>query len=179
MPASTVFGRELSLPCDLLFGASPDKEQSETDYVADPVDRLHNIYHYACQHLKAATDRIKASYDRLADSAGFQEGDQLWLYRPTRTRGKSPSHQPSWEGSYKMISRINDVVYRIQRHPRAKMMVVHLGRLVPYLGAPRDGQPWAALSRTCGIRTHARPSPHPTVTSVRFVRRLLGTSTAF
>jgi hypothetical protein len=26
MPASMVFGRQLSLPCDLLFGALPDKE---------------------------------------------------------------------------------------------------------------------------------------------------------
>jgi hypothetical protein len=32
------------------------------------------------------------------------------------------------------MTRINNVIYRIQRHPRAKMMVVHLDRLAPYLG---------------------------------------------
>jgi len=31
-----------------------------------------------------------------------------------------------------------NVIYRIQRHPRAKMMVVHLDRLASYLVATRD-----------------------------------------
>ncbi|KDR09269.1 hypothetical protein L798_00935, partial [Zootermopsis nevadensis] len=77
-------------------------------------------------------DRMKARYDRLANSAGFQEGDRVWLYHPTRTKGKSPKLQTSWEGPYRVVTRINDVVYRIQRHTRARMMVVHLDRLAPY-----------------------------------------------
>jgi hypothetical protein len=40
----------------------------------------------------------------------------------------------------KFITRINDVVYRIQRHPRARMIVVHFDRLAPYLGAALDEQ---------------------------------------
>ncbi|KDR23993.1 hypothetical protein L798_07932, partial [Zootermopsis nevadensis] len=85
-------------------------------------------------------DRMKARYDRLANSAGFQEGDRVWLYHPTRTKGKSPKLQTSWEGPYRVVTRINDVVYRIQRHTRARMMVVHLDRLAPYSGAARDEQ---------------------------------------
>jgi hypothetical protein len=78
-PASMVFGRELHLPCDLLFRVPPDKEQSTTDNVVDLEDRLHDIHHYARQHLKVASDRMKARYDRLGNSEGFQEGDKLWL----------------------------------------------------------------------------------------------------
>jgi hypothetical protein len=33
------------------------------------------IHHYARQHVKLASDRMKAHYGRLANSAGFQEGD--------------------------------------------------------------------------------------------------------
>jgi hypothetical protein len=95
-----VFGRELRLPCDLLFGAPPDKEQSTTDYVADLVERLHD------RHLRVASDRMKVRYDRLANLAGFQEGDRVWLYRRTRTRGRSPKLQSAWEGPYKVITRI-------------------------------------------------------------------------
>ena len=40
MPKNMVFGRELRLPCDLMFGAPPDKEQSVTDYTADLIERL-------------------------------------------------------------------------------------------------------------------------------------------
>jgi hypothetical protein len=75
-PASMVFGRELRLPSDLMFGAPPDK-MSTTDYTTDLVVRLHDIHHFARQHLRVASDRMKARYDRLANSAGYQEGDSV------------------------------------------------------------------------------------------------------
>jgi hypothetical protein len=54
---------------------------------------------------------------------------------------ESPKLQLSWEGRFK-ITWINDVVYQIQQHPRVKMMVVvHLDRLAPYLGATWNKQP--------------------------------------
>jgi hypothetical protein len=118
-------------------GFRPDKEQFSTDNVVDLVDLLHGIHHSVRQQLKVASDRMKALCDRLANSARFQEGDKVWLYRPTpRTRGKSPKLQPSLEGPCKVITRINDVICCIQRHPRAKIKVVyeHLIRLAPCLG---------------------------------------------
>jgi hypothetical protein len=78
---------------------------------------------------------MKARCYRLVNYAGFEEGDKVWLYRPTRTRGKLPKLQPSWEGPYKVITQINDVVYRIQRHPGAKIMAEHLKTLAPYFWA--------------------------------------------
>jgi hypothetical protein len=101
-PASVVFGMELCLPCELLFGAVPDQEQSTTDNVVDLVDRLRDI-HPPLQHLKAASDRVKARYDHLANSTGYQE-EQIWLYRPTRNGGKSPEQQTSWK-AHTMSSR--------------------------------------------------------------------------
>jgi hypothetical protein len=74
---------------------------------------------------------MMARYDEQANSARFQVGNRVWLYRLTRKVGKSPKLQTCWEGSY--ITRIN-VIYRIRRHSRGKMMVVHLDRLAPYLG---------------------------------------------
>jgi hypothetical protein len=41
--------------------------------------------------------------------------------------------QACWEGPYIIITRVKDVICRIQRCPRAKIMVVHLYRLAPYL----------------------------------------------
>jgi transposase InsO family protein len=56
-PARLVFGRELRLPCDLLFGAHPDKERPTTDHAADLVDHLQDIHDYP-RHLKLASDRM-------------------------------------------------------------------------------------------------------------------------
>jgi hypothetical protein len=133
-----VFGRELRLPCDLLFGVPPDKERSTTDYAAELVDHLHDIQQYARQNLKLARDRMKTRYDKLTNPAGYQEGDRVCLYRQTRTKGKSPKLQSPWEGPYTVVTRINDVVYRIQKNPRSRMMVVHLDRLANYQGVARD-----------------------------------------
>jgi hypothetical protein len=51
-----------------------------------------------------ASDRMKARYNHLANAAGFQEGDQVWLYFPTGTRGKSSKIQPSCECLNKVIT---------------------------------------------------------------------------
>jgi hypothetical protein len=114
-PASLLFGRESQPSCDLLFGASPDKERPTTDHAADLVDHQRDIHQYARRHLKLASDRMRTRYDKLANFAGYHEGDRVWLYRPTLTKGKSPKLQSSWEGPYKVVVGLNDVVYRIQR----------------------------------------------------------------
>jgi hypothetical protein len=56
----------------------------------------------------------------------------------TTLPGREESHpklQTCWEGPYLIITWISNVIYRIQQHPTAKMMIIHLERLAPYLGA--------------------------------------------
>jgi hypothetical protein len=137
-PASLVFGRELRLPCDLLFGAPPIKERLTIDHATTLVDPLHDIHSYARQLLRPAGDRMKTRYDRLANCAGYHEGDKVWLYRSTSTKVKLPKLQSSWEGPYKVVTQINDVVCRIQRNPTSRLMVVHLDRLASYRETARD-----------------------------------------
>jgi hypothetical protein len=93
-PASLVFGRELRLLCDLLFGVHPDKERTTTNYAADLVDHLHDIHNYDRQHLKLASDRMKTRYDKVANSAGYQEGHRVWFYRKPARRGNSQNFSP-------------------------------------------------------------------------------------
>jgi hypothetical protein len=69
-----VFRWVLRLPCDLLIGDAPDKDQFTTDSVVDLLDWLHDIHHDTRQHPKVASDRMKARCDRLANYARFQEG---------------------------------------------------------------------------------------------------------
>jgi hypothetical protein len=38
------------------------------------------------------SDRVEARQNRLIDSTGVTEGDRVWLYHPTRTRGRSTNH---------------------------------------------------------------------------------------
>jgi hypothetical protein len=75
--------------------------------VADLVDRLHGIHHFAHQHLMASSHRMKARYDILIISAGFREGDHVWLHH--QSRRKSPKLQASCESPYNAITRICDI----------------------------------------------------------------------
>lgn len=76
-----------------------------------------------------------------ANRAGYHDGDRVWLYRPTCTKGKSPKLQYPWKGPCKVITRINDVLYKIQRNPRSRMMMVHLDQLAPFQGVGWDDCP--------------------------------------
>ncbi|KAJ8952823.1 hypothetical protein NQ318_008144 [Aromia moschata] len=109
-PASIVRGRELRLPCDLKFGCT----QGTT-------------------WLERTTSRpLKETYDINANDGRYQPG-QVWLYNPQRRRGLSPKLQSSWKVRMRS-SRINEVVYRIQKLPRGKPRVVHFNRLAPFAG---------------------------------------------
>jgi hypothetical protein len=83
-----------------------------TDYVVDLTDQLH-MYHYNFQHIRMASDRMKACYDCLANSIGFQEGKNSGsTVRPE----ESPKLQPPWEGEHKMIIWINNMINRIHNN---------------------------------------------------------------
>ena len=62
----------------------------------------------------------------------------MWLYSLAQKTGKSPKLQKCWECPYIIINQINDVIYWIKRHSRAKVIVIHLDRLAPYLEATQD-----------------------------------------
>lgn len=68
MPTTVMFKGELYLPCNLLFRAPHNKEQSMTDCVVDLVFRLCDIHRFERQLLRVARDRTKAHYVCLANS---------------------------------------------------------------------------------------------------------------
>ncbi|KAJ8957953.1 hypothetical protein NQ318_001952 [Aromia moschata] len=134
-PASIVMGRELRLPCDLKFGCTPGDDVAGKDYVSTLRQRMDDIHERVRSNIQGASDRMKETYDINANDGRYQPGNQVWLYNPQRRRGLSPKLQSSWEGPYEVVTRINDVVYRIQKLPRGKPRVVHFNRLAPFAGS--------------------------------------------
>ena len=134
-PSKMLFGREIRLPCDLMFGSPGDKVESESEYAAQLRARLNEIHFVARNRIKAASDRMKTRYDRQSNMKEFKENDLVWFYNPQRKIGKSPKFQQDWEGPYRIIKKINDVIYRIQKGQRTKMKVIHVDRLAKYYGS--------------------------------------------
>lgn len=139
-PASIIFGRELRLPCDLKFGCKPGEDMAGEDYVYELRKRMDEAHTQVRHNIQKSSDRMKETYDIKALEGGYQAGDLVWLYNPSRRQGLSPKLQRSWEGPYEVIKRINDVIYRIKKTPNGKPRVVHFDRLSPYSGDNNEAQ---------------------------------------
>ncbi|GFX34452.1 retrovirus-related Pol polyprotein from transposon 412 [Trichonephila clavipes] len=133
-PSQMLFGQDLRLPCDLLFGRPPDTPSSPEEYVQNLQARFEDVHNLARERINLRTEKMKTRYDTKATGHQFKEGDKVWFYNPTRRKGLSPKLQSHWDGPYTILKLINDVVIRIRKSTNSKPRVVHYDRLAPYYG---------------------------------------------
>ena len=135
-PAMLMFGRELRVPLDLLLGQPQAdlEKQSYLEYTERLRASIATVHDFARDHQQAGSQRMKGRYDIRSKAFTFSRGELVWLYNPQSKKGKSPKLSRPWEGPYVVVERLNDVVCRIQRGPRAKPKVVHRDRLWQYRG---------------------------------------------
>lgn len=76
----------------------------------------------------------KRQYDKTACQTRYKVGDAVWyLIKGTRhVKNKVKKFLPSYEGPFFVIGQLDDLVYRIQKSPRAKVKVVHHDQLKHY-----------------------------------------------
>ena len=131
------FGHEIRLPIDLLF-SQPERETEESRYGSQYVnqlsDKMNEVHEFARSRLKIASDAMKKNYDIKSNLFEFQVGDAVWFYDPVRKVGLSPKLQRPWKGPFKVMTKISDILYRIQQSPRHKPRVVHHDKLRKYSG---------------------------------------------
>ena len=138
-PYSLVFGREVKLPIDIVFGLpSPKDNTCKSKYVLELRRQLENSYEFVREKLKTSQERQKVIYDRRRDGKYFEQGDLVWLNRPFVPKGISRKLFRPWQGPFKIVKVISDVVYRVERSlpqsRRRQRFVVHFDRLKPFNG---------------------------------------------
>ena len=136
-PFSLMFGREVRLPVDIMFGTPPSypPPASPSEYAHHLRERLHQAYRLVREHASAQQRRQKYLCDRRAGGLPFNVGDRVWLHCPAVPRGRSYKFHQPWQGPFVVLKALSDVTYRIQREgtPRRRV-VVHYDRLKPYQG---------------------------------------------
>jgi hypothetical protein len=115
------------------------------------VEYFHGYAHHSCTVGRIATNSRTGSVGCIATNSRYASVGCLATNSRTARFSAGPSKCYIWEGPYKIIKRINVVVYRIQRNPRSRMMAVHLDRLAPYRETARDGLKEGAVG-TAGDR---------------------------
>lgn len=135
-PNEMVFGRQVTLPLDLIIGRPDNSTSFDTcsEYVLRLEEKIVEIHEFARNRLKIASDKMKRRYDLQTVSHKFALGDAVWLHNPKRNKGLSSKLQRPWDGPYLIIQILNDVIYRIQKNKRTESRVVHHDRLKPYKG---------------------------------------------
>ncbi|KAK5609942.1 hypothetical protein CRENBAI_007747 [Crenichthys baileyi] len=104
-PITMRFGRVVTEPIELVAGLSPDDSSvsSLPDYVLKLRQRLKLSHQPAQEALGKAFERVKRQYD------------------------KNFCQNP-----YRVVGRLDDLVYHIQKEPRSKIKVLHHNKLLVY-----------------------------------------------
>ena len=143
-PNMMMFGREVSLPIDLMTEQPRLEEEDDTDYVQTLRQRIQTSHERAREVLAKSARRQKKIYDQKTIKERFMKGQFVWMYNPAKKKGHCPKLQCRWECPYVILDRMSDVTYRVQRSRGRKKKVVHCDRLKPYEG--RHLEPWCAGS---------------------------------
>jgi hypothetical protein len=133
-PNYLMFGRELNLPIDLVFGGPERDLFTPDEYVSNMKEKLEAAHEFVRDALRKSSERQKVYYDRKKFGGPYEEGQYVWLFVPYKKRSLSPKLQSFWEGPYKIVQKINQLLYRIQKTDRSKPKVVHYNRLKRYYG---------------------------------------------
>lgn len=137
-PSMLMFGREIELPIDLLYGPHPEKQGnligSEGSYLWNLTQTLWSIHNIAREKMKQASDRQKRQYDHKICARQYRVGDPVWVFNPTKTKGRSPKLQCQWMGPYYIAEVYTDLIYKIKRSSESKENIIHHDRLKPYFG---------------------------------------------
>ena len=81
---------------------------------------------------------MKGKYDVKIHRIPYKVGDAVCYYFPRRKIVFNPKLQRPWKGPMTVVERLNEGLFRIQSVPKTKPIIVHHGKLKPYLG---EGKP--------------------------------------
>eukprot|EP00731_Ephydatia_muelleri_P025679 Em0017g762a len=141
-PFSVMFGREVQLPIDIMFGKPLGVTTTSTlEYARALEQRLVAAYEHVREHLGIEQRRHKQPYDRKVEGKPYKEGDSVWLYCPAVPQGHSKKLHACWKGPYTVAKVYEKGVYQIKWNlPPHKQQVVHFDRLKPYLTRHLDDE---------------------------------------
>jgi hypothetical protein len=147
-PFFLMFGRQVRMPVDIIYGSPNVQTSTVPRYVADLRSNLNAAYECVRKQMGYKLDRQKEIYDKKVHGVPFQPRDLVWLHSPVVPRGQARKLHHPWTGPYRIVSKLSDAVYRIQHlRVRRKCLVVHFDRLKPCPSDIRLSQKFPQRSR--------------------------------
>ena len=134
-PFFLMFGRQVRLPVDLMYGTSSPDSQSIPEYVKSLQHTLQEAHQLVREKCQAEHSRQKMLYDRRVHGKTYQVGDMVLLHSCVIPRGKCRKLHNPWTGPFQVEDIIGESVYKIRSPKGGKPKIIHFDRLKPFLSS--------------------------------------------
>ena len=129
-PFFLLHGRDALLPQDMAFGVNTENlrqvsRNKKGDYRKELVDVLTNAYQKLIDHKAVVQDKYKRCYDKHHKNVEYQVGDHVLVLFDSPAKG---CLMPRWEGPFKVIAKVDPVIYRLENE--YKITTSHVHRMV-------------------------------------------------
>ena len=133
-PFFLMFGRQVRLPIDIIFGIPHVGRSTTTEEFAHSTrENLQIAFELARRHLSKRIDKRKANDSKLPLIPEFTPGQRVLAYKPHHsTDGPNPKLIQPWREQNIICSNLSPVVYRIRRPDDTKQVSVHLAHIKSY-----------------------------------------------
>ncbi|MES9882105.1 MAG: reverse transcriptase domain-containing protein [Sedimenticola sp.] len=135
-PHFLMFGREVQLPVDVMFGGMGERFQSQKEYVQKTKAHLDEAFQMVRSNSKTALKQQKKVYDKKIHGSPFEKDDTVMIYCPAVKQGLSKKLHKCWDGPWSIVKKISDVIYRVKKKGARRRMVVHFNRLRKFESLP-------------------------------------------
>ena len=142
-PHSMMFGDELPVPLDWVFGSPKTVPQDKILYVKELRSKIQSAYEIARKSLLTAILRQKRLYDRGIKNVQFKIGDFVMCHDKTKKLHRNPALRPKWRGPFIVINKVSPANCTIQLNAGARPINVHVDRLKHCFPQRRAQFKWA------------------------------------
>ena len=95
-----MYGREITLPVDLVFGKPEDEIENDSCYAFDLAEKIEEVHELARKNIEFSSGVQKRAYDHKVQLNSYGVGDLVWFYEPRRKKGKNKKLSRPWKGPY-------------------------------------------------------------------------------
>ena len=128
-PFYLLFGRQARLPLDVIYGMPEPAIQSPSEYAKVLHKQMTEIF--ALIRSKLATQyECEDFYNHKVHGKPYAPGNLVWLHSSVIDKGKSHKLHHPWTRPYKVVKKLSDATYRVQKLQGCKQRkMVHFDQL--------------------------------------------------